>query len=89
MTFLYFMFTIMNLPFDIFSKNSTQKAVRIAPNRLTQLLFMQSLVNWENGRSFPTMPQIEEICALYGVSVDNLIFLHQNNAKSVNCAERA
>lgn len=43
----------------------------------------RTLVNWENGRSFPTMPQIDAICSLYGVSVDNLIFLRQNNAKSV------
>ena len=62
------------------TQRDSAKALRIST---------KTLVNWENGRSFPTMPQIEEICALYGVSVDNLIFLHQNNAKIVNCAERA
>lgn len=44
----------------------------------------KTLVNWENGRSFPTIVKIESICTLYGVSLDNLIFLQQNNVKSVN-----
>ena len=40
----------------------------------------KTLLNWEKGASFPNMQKIDEICALYGVSVDNLIFLPQNNA---------
>ncbi len=40
----------------------------------------KTLVNWENGRSFPTMAKIESICNLYGVSVDNLIFLQKKDA---------
>lgn len=35
----------------------------------------KTLSRWENGISFPTPPKIEEICALYGVSYDDLIFL--------------
>ena len=40
----------------------------------------KTLQNWEKGASFPNMQKIDEICDLYGVSVDNLIFLPQKNA---------
>ncbi len=40
----------------------------------------KTLVNWEAGRSYPTAPKVEKLCSLYGVSVDNLIFLQTNNA---------
>lgn len=40
----------------------------------------KTLVNWENGKAFPNMVKVEQICGLYGVSVDNLVFLHSNNA---------
>jgi transcriptional regulator with XRE-family HTH domain len=34
-----------------------------------------TLCNWENGISFPDIQQVYKICELYGVSIDNLIFL--------------
>ena len=40
----------------------------------------KTLVNWENGITFPTIERVYELCELYGVSVDNLIFLPANNA---------
>ena len=40
----------------------------------------KTLVNWERGVSYPNMAKIDDLCTLYGVSVDNLIFLPQNNA---------
>lgn len=40
----------------------------------------KTLVNWENGTTFPTIEKVYELCELYGVSVDNLIFLQNNNA---------
>ena len=40
----------------------------------------KTLVNWENGITFPTIERVYELCELYGVSVDNLIFLPENNA---------
>ena len=40
----------------------------------------KTLVNWENGITFPTIEKVYELCELYGVSVDNLIFLPEDNA---------
>ena len=40
----------------------------------------KTLVNWENGITFPTIERVYELCELYGVSVDNLIFLPEDNA---------
>lgn len=34
----------------------------------------KTLVNWENGITFPTIEMVYKLCELYGVSVDNLIF---------------
>ena len=34
-----------------------------------------TLGNWEKGVSFPDAQQINAICALYGVSYEDLIFL--------------
>ena len=33
-----------------------------------------TLSAWENGRSFPNAKKLEDICELYGVSYNNLIF---------------
>ena len=41
-----------------------------------------TLCNWENGISFPYIQQVYKICELYGVSLDNLIFLPNNPIKS-------
>lgn len=40
----------------------------------------RTLINWEKGLSYPSAPKINALCALYEVSLDNLIFLPQNNA---------
>lgn len=37
-----------------------------------------TLGNWEKGISFPDAQQVKEICALYGVPYDNLIFSPNN-----------
>ena len=34
-----------------------------------------TLSNWENGKTFPTVPQIKKIEDLYGVPYSELIFL--------------
>lgn len=35
----------------------------------------KTLCRWENGISYPTPPMIEAICALYGLTYDDIIFL--------------
>lgn len=35
----------------------------------------KTLIRWENGETFPKPEQINALCALYGVSYDNIIFL--------------
>lgn len=40
----------------------------------------KTIQNWEKGVSFPTVKMIEAICDLYDVSLDNLLFLHSENA---------
>lgn len=34
----------------------------------------KTLGRWENGETYPTPPQIEAICNLYGVTYDNIKF---------------
>lgn len=41
-----------------------------------------TLCNWEKGISFPDIQQVNKICELYGVSLDNLIFLPDNPIKT-------
>lgn len=36
---------------------------------------VSTLKNWEAAKSFPTQPQIEKICELYGVNYDCINFL--------------
>ena len=38
-----------------------------------------TVCNWENGVSYPNAEQIEKICALYGLSYDNINFLPDNS----------
>ena len=38
----------------------------------------KTLSNWENGKTFPDVPQIEKICEVYGVTYNDLIFLPSN-----------
>lgn len=40
-----------------------------------------TLCNWEKGKSFPNVQQIDALCKLYGVSYDNLNFLPSNPVK--------
>ncbi len=60
------------------------KALRIN-NNLTQLeaakklgISESTLNNYENFKSFPDVPVIEKILALYKVKYDDIIFLPQN-----------
>lgn len=36
---------------------------------------VSTVKNWERGKSFPTPPDIDKLCELYGVSYDNIDFL--------------
>lgn len=40
-----------------------------------------TLSNWENGRSFPNVPNINKITKLYEVSYDDIIFLPDTSIK--------
>ncbi len=40
----------------------------------------KTIQNWESGSSCPNSMMIEPICNLYGVSMDNLLFLRKDNA---------
>lgn len=40
----------------------------------------KTLNNWENGRAIPKANKIDEICALYRIAYDNIIFFDSNNA---------
>lgn len=64
----------------------TLKAARINKN-LTQReaakilnVSVDTVGNWERGKSYPNAHTIKNIEALYGVSYDQIIFLPQNNA---------
>lgn len=35
---------------------------------------ISTLRKWEKGETFPTQPDIEKICALYGIPYDNIKF---------------
>ena len=39
----------------------------------------KTLSNWENGKSFPDVQQIEKMCEIYCVTYDDLIFLPGNS----------
>lgn len=61
----------------------TLKAARINKN-LTQLQAAQklgiskdTLRNYEQGKSYPDVPLIQKIEKLYGVTYNDLIFLHE------------
>lgn len=42
----------------------------------------KTLSNWENGDTFPSAKKIEQLCALYKVSYDDIIFLPKQFALS-------
>lgn len=45
----------------------------------------KTLGNWEKGVTFPPADKIPMICALYGVSYDNLNFLPSDSLKAKEC----
>lgn len=67
----------------------TLKAARVnagltQPEAAVSLKVSKStIINWEKGRSFPNTRQIQNIERLYQITYDSLVFLPQNNAKSV------
>lgn len=40
---------------------------------------VDTISNWERGKSFPNVPQLKKIEEVYGVTYNDLIFLHDNN----------
>ncbi len=40
----------------------------------------KTIQNWEKGTTFPTVKMLDEICKLYDIPMDNLLFLPSNNA---------
>ena len=38
-----------------------------------------TISDWERGKSFPNVPQLKKIEEVYGVTYNDLIFLHDNN----------
>ena len=40
---------------------------------------VETLSNWENGKTFPNVPQIKKIEDLYGVTYRDIIFLPENS----------
>ena len=67
----------------------TLKAARVNKN-MTQIeaareigVSKDTLSNYECGASFPDVPIIKRIEEVYGVSYSELIFLPQNNGKTV------
>lgn len=40
---------------------------------------VDTLSNWENGKTFPSVPQIKKIEELYGVSYSDIIFCPENS----------
>lgn len=40
---------------------------------------VETLSNWENGKTFPDVPQIKKIENLYGVSYGDIIFCTENS----------
>lgn len=40
----------------------------------------KTLCAWEKGNAFPNVQQVNEICALYNVPYDNLIFFTEKTA---------
>lgn len=68
----------------------TLRAARINRNltqkEAAQLLkvSVDTVSNWERGKTYPDALLIKSIEVLYDVSYDQIIFLPQNNALSVN-----
>lgn len=48
-----------------------------AAKRLT--VSNKTLCNWEKGKTFPDANRIAALCKLYGISYDNIIFLHSDS----------
>lgn len=42
-----------------------------------------TLGNWEKGKTFPSVKNIEKICQYYGVSYDDIIFLPNKTLKAL------
>lgn len=50
---------------------------------------VQTLLNWEKGRTAPTIDLAIKMCEVYGVNLDDLIFLTQNPTKLEKTDEKA
>lgn len=45
---------------------------------------IDTLGNYERGKSFPDIPVLKKIETIYGVTYDEIIFLPENNGLTVN-----
>ena len=34
-----------------------------------------TVINWESGKTYPTAPQLIQLCTLYGVGVDDIFLI--------------
>ena len=55
-----------------YGQNQAAKILNITPKTLSF---------WENGKSFPTVDKVKEICDLYHVCYDDIIFLPSTSLK--------
>lgn len=58
-----------------YGQNQAAKILNITPKTLSF---------WENGKSFPTVDKVKEICDLYHVCYDDIIFLPSTSLKAKN-----
>lgn len=56
-----------------YGQSQAAKILHITPKTLSY---------WENGKSFPTVDKVKEICELYKVSYDDIIFLPKTSLKA-------
>lgn len=46
---------------------------------------VQTLINWEKGRTVPTVDFAQRLCEVYGVTMDDIIFFKSESIKN-GCA---
>lgn len=56
-----------------YGQNQAAKLLKVTPKTLSY---------WEHGKSFPTVDKVKEICELYNVAYDDIIFLPKTSLKA-------
>lgn len=64
----------MNLKAARVNVDMTQKEVAKQLN-----VSNRTLQSWESGKTFPNAEKIDALCALYGVTYEDIIFLNNNS----------